>query len=203
MLPKNDNPDLNRTERRAYHKVVNTNRPLDRLPEQVKKELTPINIIVFNMLHDMMRNQNKKSQGHNAYCFPGEKWIGKRVNRCPVTISKTISKLKTLGLLWVTYRRKVRGRWQTNLYRLGHELIKAFGFTKPALNQLLNRLALTLNRVSKDKYSNKKNKETEFINHKKPDEELEQILKRCQDIQPADYKNKEVYQNKTPGGAYA
>lgn len=56
--------------------------------------------------------------GGAAYAVPSEAWLAARVGVCRETVSHAICRLEVHGLLHVTRRRPVDGKWQTNLYRI-------------------------------------------------------------------------------------
>lgn|SRR4030042_54175 len=65
--------------------------------------------------------------GHNSpnrtiYATPGEAWIAEHTGYHRNTISRRVSYLQKKGYLAITYRRKLDGQWQTNLYRFGNVL---------------------------------------------------------------------------------
>lgn len=59
-----------------------------------------------------------RSSGGSAYAVPSERWLGGRLSLCRETMSDAVCVLEAHGLLCVTRRRPVHGRWQTNLYRV-------------------------------------------------------------------------------------
>jgi hypothetical protein len=63
-----------------------------------------------------------QSSGRSLYAVPSERWLGGRLSLCRETMSDAVCVLEAHGLLSVTRRRPVHGRWQTNLYRLSGRL---------------------------------------------------------------------------------
>jgi len=60
----------------------------------------------------------KKSPTGARYAVCSEAYLAKKVHLTRANVSRHISKLASLGILSVTHRRRARGRWQTNLYKI-------------------------------------------------------------------------------------
>lgn len=65
----------------------------------------------------------RHSDRHAPYAVPSERWIGGRVSRRREAVSVQVQALAAAGLLQVQPRRKVCGRWQTNMYHLGGAIL--------------------------------------------------------------------------------
>jgi hypothetical protein len=70
-------------------------------------------IVFLSLLHG--HNSKKRT----IYATPGEAWLAENTELHRVTVSRRVSFLKSKGFLAITYRRQVKGQWQTNLYRFG------------------------------------------------------------------------------------
>lgn len=108
---------------------------------------------VLDVIVDMCYRTAPKSPTGALYCFPGQRWLGQRLGRTRETISRSVSKLHTLGLIAVTHRRKVHKRWQTNLYQLGHQLLYCLNQGRKAVSALLHRVTEASHIVKKDSIS--------------------------------------------------
>lgn len=120
------------------------------LPPSILRELNATDIQTLDLLIDLMRIQRKKSPNYAAYCYPGEEWIGAKVNRSRQWISETVQKLHHLGLIHITPRRKVHRRWQTNLYRLGQTILQLLGSLSDVINSFFHRVNSTRHIVRRD-----------------------------------------------------
>lgn len=68
----------------------------------------------------LSRLRRRKSPSRATYATPGRRYLARKLRVCTATISRHNTKLSRLGILAIIHRRKERGRWQTNLYRLIH-----------------------------------------------------------------------------------
>lgn len=118
--------------------------------------------------------------GHNSpnrtiYATPGELYIANAIGMHRVTISRRIQFLMQKGLLAITYRRKVKGQWQTNLYKFGKVL---WGMIKSVTNRFhsfFNRVTPMLHIVSYTRRNNTKS--VSCIEH---DTELKDLLTKIE-----------------------
>lgn len=62
--------------------------------------------------------QQRTSPRHAAYCTPGRRHLAATLHCSVRTITRHTSRLHRDGVIERVQRRKVEGRWQTNLYRL-------------------------------------------------------------------------------------
>ncbi len=89
--------------------------PYSRLLKDVKG-------IEFKLLAELTRlsyKTKKRSPSGAFYCFPSEAYLARRVGVRRETVSRHICRLHREGFIRRTRRRKVQGRWQTNLYVVG------------------------------------------------------------------------------------
>lgn len=89
------------------------------LPRDISTILTRTEAGLLDLIVDLSRNQAKRSPSGAYYAYPGEKWLAWKTGRSREWVSKSVNRLQTMGLLMITRRRKEKGRWRTNLYRLG------------------------------------------------------------------------------------
>ena len=81
-------------------------------------ELTGLDARFLELLDFDCRQQAKRSPTHARYSIKPEAWFAKCLGVCRETISHVVTKLGNLGILDITHRNPVNGRWQTNLYRI-------------------------------------------------------------------------------------
>jgi hypothetical protein len=116
-----------------------------------RNTLTQLNAtcqLVLQLINSLCKTTQTKSPSKAFYCFPSEDWLARRIGKSRVQVSRSVSRLKMLGLISITYRRKVRGIYQTNLYRLGRALLFALNKAKALKNGLSYRVTSMLHRVS-------------------------------------------------------
>ena len=93
-----------------------------KFPQDIWKTLNGTDLKVLEEIGFLARLQGKTSTSGAKYCCPSLKYLSKKLGKTFWTISRSISKVSSLGLLDVTHRRKRSGHWQTNFYRLRHWL---------------------------------------------------------------------------------
>lgn len=148
------------------------------LPREILIQLNSTDINILDTLISMCRAQVSKSPTGAAYAFPGQTWLGSKIDRARENVSRSVSKLKKLGLIEVIHRRKIRNMFQTNLYRAGHALLFILKQTKAALAALLDHVTKPSHIVN-----NSHSKETEkdsirSLSIKMKSEDLPNIIKR-------------------------
>lgn len=80
--------------------------------------LTASEIYVLDEILRMLRVARKPKHGSKNYSVQSERYMAGKLNLCRVTVSRAVSRLYNLKLIDRLRRRKVDGRWRTNLYRL-------------------------------------------------------------------------------------
>lgn len=80
--------------------------------------LTAAEIYVLDEIHRILRIARKPKNGNKNYSIQSELYMAKKLNLCRVSVSRAVSRLSKIGLVNRLRRRKVDGRWRTNLYRL-------------------------------------------------------------------------------------
>lgn len=87
-------------------------------PQDIYNQLDGVDFRLLEEIDYLSRCQAKHGKTGARYCFPSEAYLAQKLSRCREVISRHVSKLSRLGVLSVIHRRKVRGHWQTNLYRI-------------------------------------------------------------------------------------
>ena len=111
-----------------------------RFDRQTYNKLDGLSVRFLELMHYDMMQQAKKSPIGAHYSIKPEAWFAKCLGVCRETISHVVTKLDGLGILDVTHRDKVRGIYQTNMYK-----IRSWVWWK--LAKLLRSLRKTSHRV--------------------------------------------------------
>jgi hypothetical protein len=85
---------------------------------EIYNQLDGYDFRILEYLMYLCKIQAKKSPTGARYAYPSEAHLASKLDTTRETISRHVSKLSRLGVIAVTHRRKVRGHWQTNLYRI-------------------------------------------------------------------------------------
>jgi hypothetical protein len=85
---------------------------------EIYNQLDGYDFRILEYLMYLCKLQAKKSPTGARYAYPSESHLANKLDTTRETISRHVSKLSRLGVIAVTHRRKVRGHWQTNLYRI-------------------------------------------------------------------------------------
>jgi|GEM_PF-7026111 len=125
-----------------------------------------------------------QSRNGAIYCVPSEERIATFVDVHRVTISRTVSSLKSMKLLDVIQRRPVDGRWQTNLYKLSKLFWALFGFIIKRFRHYLNRVTGVLHIVTESHSKFSSNQKTSDFSYKLKDLPLENIISRMEKAHP-------------------
>ena len=126
-------------------------------------------IVFLSLLHG--HNNPKRT----IYATPGEAWLSKNTGLHRVTISRRVSFLSEKGFLGITYRRKVQGNFQTNLYRFGKVLWALIKDVTARFRSFFNRVTPVLHIVSLDRVNN-----TSKVNSTHHDTELQAVFDRLE-----------------------
>lgn len=118
--------------------------------------------------------------GHNSprrtlYATPGQRYLSQSINYHRVTISRRISFLREKGMLAITYRRKVAGEFQTNLYRFGTVLWASIRGVTNQYYSFFHRVTPGLHIVTPDRVNN-----TNKVNGIDNDTELQALYDRIE-----------------------
>jgi len=134
---------------------------LERIPRTKLKPLRGTTGHVLEIILAVMKVTPFKDISGSEYCIPSQRWIASRLVCSRETVSRSVTRLSKLGLIHVIHRRKVRGRWQTNLYKLGQELCKIIYGIKKATRNLLHRVTVSSHIENKPKLEKKPNHNSE------------------------------------------
>ncbi len=119
------------------------------LTPALKKELCKADLLCLDLIVQMCLAQRKKGKKHSAYCFPGQTWICEKLGVSREWVCKCIARLRRLDLVVVIHRRKYKGQWQTNLYRIGTTSYRLIGDARAAVGALVDRVKSGLQIVKK------------------------------------------------------
>lgn len=81
-------------------------------------KITGLDARLLEQINFDCKARAKLSKTGARYSTKSEEYYAKILGVCRETISHHVQKLAKLGILDITRRRKVRGNWQTNLYRI-------------------------------------------------------------------------------------
>jgi biotin operon repressor len=89
-----------------------------RFDHKTFQQLDGYDLKLLEEIHFLSQLQAKKSPTGAKYCNPSQVYLSKKLGISRESISHHVTKLHKLGVLDVTHRRKLHGRWQTNLYKI-------------------------------------------------------------------------------------
>jgi hypothetical protein len=127
------------------------------LPMDIRNQLTANELQVFYLLFDLFQIRSKNFPGRSIYAFPSEAWLAQKVGCTRQYVSHCVQRLQYFKLITITHRRKVKARWQTNLYRFGLTLAKCLNRVTSCFSFTLHRVNKTCN-IAKDHIINQGNK---------------------------------------------
>jgi DNA-binding MarR family transcriptional regulator len=110
------------------------------LPANLRSGLTASQFNIIYLILDLCQIHSQNKPGGSVYVVPSEIYIAKKIGRSREWVSKSLQKLQQAGLIIITRRRKVRGRWMTNLYRLGLALWSCLKATSRCFSSLLHHV---------------------------------------------------------------
>jgi len=97
---------------------------LDCLSTEMFQNLTSKDLNVLNQLFILFRIARRGLTTKHLYIQPSEKYLQSKTHHSIEGISRSISRLVELGIIRRTRRRMRYGRWQTNLYHLGLDILE-------------------------------------------------------------------------------
>jgi len=100
------------------------------LPTSILQSLKHSDLLVFNALFPLFYFRLKQHPDSAIYITPSEIYLSKKTGLARETVSRSIQHLVNLGLIVKIQRRKIRGRWTTNLYKIGTLLKAILNFGK-------------------------------------------------------------------------
>jgi hypothetical protein len=106
-------------------------------PSDIYRQLLGVDFRLLDELTFLAKQQKKKSGA--AYCMPGRKYLAEKLGCSIRTISRSIARLRRLGILDAIQRRPVRGIWQTNLYKIRNWIGWRLGQLSEMLRKPLHR----------------------------------------------------------------
>ena len=106
----------------------------------LRSQMNRCEITLYYLLADMISRMARKSPRGAMYAFPSQKWLAVTLGYSREWICKSMKRLDALGVFLKTYRRKIKGRWRSCLYRFGWLFWKLAGKTREAVRALLNRV---------------------------------------------------------------
>ena len=139
------------------------------LPSNLRSELTASQFKIIYLILDLCQIRHKNYPGQSIYVMPSERWIAQKIGISREWVSKSLQKLQEVGLIIITRRRKERGVWRTNLYRLGHVLWRCLKFTSYCFSSVFNHVNKSSHLVIEPSINNKKTTFSEIsYNNKSP-----------------------------------
>ena len=148
------------------------------LPQNIRKDLTASEFNIIYLLFDLCHFRAKSSPTGSAYAWPSQEYIASKVNRSREWVSKSISSLAEKGLVLVTHRRKVKGVWQTNLYRVGAVLWASIKKLTHCISSLLHHVNSGSHIVLKPSLLRSNNNENKDFSHNNKSPGLGEIINR-------------------------
>lgn len=100
-------------------------------------------------MFDLCHFRARSSPTGSAYAWPSQEYIASITGLSREWVSKSISSLAAKGLILVTHRRKVKGVWQTNLYRIGAVLWASIKKLTHCISSILHHVNSTSHIVLK------------------------------------------------------
>lgn len=85
-------------------------------PLDIARQLLGVDYRLLDELSYLAKQQRKRTGA--SYAVPGRKYLSSKLGVSIRTISRSVARLKRLGILDAIQRRPVRGRWKTNLYKI-------------------------------------------------------------------------------------
>lgn len=109
---------------------------IDCLSSEMLQKCSSKDIKVLNQLFIIFRIAKKSLTLKHLYIQPSEIYIKSKTGYAIESISRSISKLTQLGIIRTTHRRQRLGKWQTNLYHLGDEILNKVPWLRKSLEKL-------------------------------------------------------------------
>lgn len=120
--------------------LANITPQVEGLPEEILPHITAADWRVFSHITTLCRLTASKSPKKALYAFSGQAYLAGRLNMRRETVSRSVQRLQRFGLLTITHRRRWRGRWMTNLYKLGPTFWRAMKRGKAAVAAALDHV---------------------------------------------------------------
>lgn len=159
---------------------------IEKVPDYIRKQMNNGHRAVFEVIYECTRRHSAQRTSGAVYTTPSLLYIASRVFLTVETVSRRIQDLEEWGLIKITHRRQVSGRWQTNLYRLGHVVLLALGWLKSWINSFSHHLTKRSNIVpticKKDSLRNKNTVNNRSPNNCDYKETLERLKGAAQKV---------------------
>lgn len=122
---------------------------LARFARHTYKTLNMTDILVLNLVPRMCMRHLSMNAATAMYSTPYVTQLGTQLGRRPETIVRSTSKVQKAGLISKQRRRWVRGRRQSNIYKIGAALWRAislyFNSLRPGVNDMTSKSCLVIN----------------------------------------------------------
>ena len=141
---------------------------LEKVPDYIREQMNNGHRAVFEVIYECTRRHGAQRPSGTLYTTPSLFYISGKVFLRIETVSRRIQDLQRWGLIKITHRRQVSGRWQTNLYRLGHVVLLALGWLKSWINSFTHQLTKKSKIVTTIRVKESLKKEF-TVNNKSPD----------------------------------
>ena len=89
-----------------------------RFDEHTLRQLDGKDLMILEHLMFLCKVHKQNSESGASYAIPSQMWLAKKIGIRRETVSRHITKLARLGILEVTHRRQVKGKYKTNMYRI-------------------------------------------------------------------------------------
>jgi biotin operon repressor len=97
---------------------VPNNRHERRFDQATYNTLTGLDARLLELIRYNSKYVQKKSHTRAEYSYQPQSYWAKKLGCCRATINRRIARLRKVGILEITRRRKLRGLWQTNLTKI-------------------------------------------------------------------------------------
>lgn len=124
--------------------------PVDLIDAEALRSLHRSHFLVLSRLAGLMAHKSKRAPSGKPYALPGQRWLSKVTGLRRETVSRAVRHLQALGYINITRRRRLGGRWQTNLYKPGPNVLRAMGLKKQALVAAVHRVTSRSQTVLQD-----------------------------------------------------
>jgi hypothetical protein len=106
-------------------------------PSDIARQLLGIDYRLLDELSYLAKQQRQRTGA--SYAMPGRAYLSSKLGVSIRTISRSVARLKRLGILEAFQRRPVRGQWKTNLYKIRSWLGWRLGQLSSGLRKITHR----------------------------------------------------------------
>jgi biotin operon repressor len=132
------------------------------LPPELLKDLNCTQVKALYFITGLMVWHGKHSTSGAQYWNSGQAWLSNKIGVSRPWLSTCIQILHAKGLLTKIHRRREKGQWKTNLYKLGPEIVRIFKGTKASIAAWVDHVKCSRHKVIKT-VSNLKDKGIEGV----------------------------------------